>query len=201
MYKTRTQSVNDSQSTLVDSVPLSLTFDRNSVNDAIVSSPLGPLYTISTRTHLGITEVYACIAPGTRRLVARYEIRLFLPDVIHFPGKFSEKNVRMKRWLKTVKGKERAHLCNQGLTPVSSMESSDSRCLWSTSEGGQLSLFLEDEPYAPIATLQSASSWSPLTLEVDHQALTKLDEIIVSAVILEQRRRFEARLDNICIFY
>jgi hypothetical protein len=91
----------DSQLTLVDpSPPIFLKFDTNSMTNATLSLNSVPMYIISTDSPGAITEIRAA---GTNEVLARILRKGLLPDTIKFPDLNAGKDMRLSKWLKSIK--------------------------------------------------------------------------------------------------
>ncbi|KAL0955498.1 hypothetical protein HGRIS_001737 [Hohenbuehelia grisea] len=201
-------SFSTASTTSADFTSLALTFTNDCPSNTTILSDAGPAYSVSTPLGTLKTEIRR-FTPGADcekgALVASTETRLFLPDVMTHPGRFGSKRVKLSRFLHCIKTKAKDGLfskikkgtnsTNRDRRPISFMDTTFGRCVWMSDSSHRLMLFLESEMDKPLASLFSATDASPLMLMVDYRALPVQDDIVIGAVILEQKLRIRAKLD------
>ncbi|EAU80762.1 hypothetical protein CC1G_04872 [Coprinopsis cinerea okayama7 len=187
----------ESTETLIDASPLILKFNRRSVTNATIYSHTFPVYRISTNKDGTKTDVYDTLGNETR--IATIKRREFLPDVIKYRnrgnGTAANDVVKINNWLKYEK-------LEGGLTGVSF----DSTCGQLTWRYGQLeryrlALYKSKDFSNPIAYLDLSEPGIPILLRISPGYQYLVEDILMSALILEYKLKMFERLKKHDLLY
>lgn len=187
-------SFNESTETLIDATPLCLKFNRRSVTNVTIYSHSSPVYRVLTSKDGTKTDIYDVI--GTETRVATIKRREFLADVVKYRNRPSGQDVvKINSWLKHEKLPD--HMGGV------SLETSAGQLMWryGQAELHRLALYQSKDFTSPIAYLDLTRPRVPMALTISPGYQDLIEDILISALILEWKLKMFERLKKHDLLY
>ncbi|TFK24627.1 hypothetical protein FA15DRAFT_655723 [Coprinopsis marcescibilis] len=187
------ESFNESQETLIDIGPLSLKFNRKSVTNATIYSSALPVYKITTTKDGSQTDIFDVLGSETR--IATIKRREFLPDVIKYRNRTMANVVKINNWLK--------HEKLEGNATGVCFDSSSGPMAWKYGEQERyrMALYKDKDFDHPIAYLDTSQSSVPIRLVITSGYQDLVEDILLSALILEHKLKMFERMKKHDLLY